>query len=275
MADSARTEAPQISIGQTERLGAPLGLRVDGVDVRTLDDETFLDLHRLFLEHHVLAISGQELTPDEQIAFGARWGELMPFPYGGLPSHPEIIPLLNSGKRRDVNQHWHSDMSYEAIPPKLSMLYCLEAPEIGGDTAFANQHLAYEELSLGLRNVVDQLQAEHSAAGVARIHGADPKDASRATHPVVRTHDETGRKALYVCKAFVDRFADWSMRDSVALLGHLFEHGSRPEFQARVRWSAGDLVMWDNRSVQHFAVHDHGDDQRLIHRLQVRGTTPV
>ena len=155
---------------------------------------------------------------EEQIAFAQRWGALVRHPYAGMDEHPDIIELRNVGKARDVNQHWHSDMTYNTAPPKLTMLYAHEAPEIGGDTAFANQALAYESLSDGLQSTLDGLRALHSAEGLAGLYGEDPQQAPRAEHPVVRTHDETGRRALYVCRAFTRRFAGWSRQESDALL---------------------------------------------------------
>lgn len=258
-----------------ERLSAPLGARITGVDVRDVDDTLWQSLNDLFCQYHVLVFPGQDLSPDDQMAFAQRWGKLIPFPYMSLEGYPNIIELRNKGKSRDVNQHWHSDMTYNPVPPKLTMLYALEAPEIGGETAFANQALAYEELSPGLKNVLDPLKAFHTAEGLARLYGEEESEAPRAEHPVVRTHDETGKKALYVCRAFTRRFLDWSREESKALLEYLFEHAVRPEYQGRHQWQAGDLVMWDNRSVLHYAVHDHGDDARVIHRLQVEGSRPV
>ena len=154
------------------------------------------------------------------------------------------------------------------------MLYALEAPELGGETAFSNQVLAYQALSPGLQGLVDTLLAHHSARDLARLYGQDPDQALEAVHPVARTHDETGEKALYVCAAFTKRFETWGRTDSKALLEYLFEHAVRPEFQARHRWRPGDLVMWDNRCLLHYAVHDHEDAPRLLHRLQVRGAVP-
>ena len=260
---------------QVTRMAAPLGAVVEGIDVREVSAAGWRELNALFCEHHVLAFPGQDLSPTEQMAFARRWGELVRHPYAGLKEHPEIIRLGNPGKRRDVNQHWHSDMTYNAEPPKLTMLYALEAPELGGDTAFANQILAYEALSDGLRATVDGLRAVHSAEGLAAVYGESPAEAPRAEHPVVRTHDETGERALYVCRAFTQRFVDWSREESQALLEYLFHHSTRPEFQARHRWRPGDLVMWDNRCLLHFAVHDHGDEPRVIHRLQVEGPAPA
>jgi taurine dioxygenase len=259
---------------QVTKMAAPLGAIVEDLDVRTVDVSTATKLNELFCQHHVLVFPNQQLTPDDQVAFAQHWGELVPFPYGSLPGHPNIIELRNKGKQRDVNQHWHSDMTYDPAPPKLTMLYALEAPALGGETAFANQIEAYEDLSDGMKTLVDTLVAKHSAKDLARLYGQDPEQASEAEHPVVRTHDESGAKALYVCRAFTRQFRHWSRQESKVLLEYLYEHSIRPEYQARHQWQPGDLVMWDNRCLLHYAVHDHGDEPRLIHRLQVRGQAP-
>jgi len=257
-------------------ISAPLGAKVSGVDLRRIDDDDWVAINELFLKHHVLAFPDQELTPDEQMVFAARWGKLVRHPYAGMKEYPDIIELRNVGKAKDINQHWHSDMTYNLAPPKLTMLYALEAPSIGGDTAFSNQVLAYQGLSNGLRGIIDGLNAEHSAAGLAAVYKADGAEAPRAVHPVVRTHDETGERALYVCRAFTNKFVGWRQQESEALLEYLYEHSVRPEYQARHHWNKGDLVMWDNRCLLHYAVHDHADDQpRKIYRVQVEGPAPV
>ncbi len=259
---------------RVRQMAAPLGAIVEDLDVRDINEDVSLELNQLFCQHHVLVFPRQELTPAEQIAFAENWGELVPFPYGSLPGFPNIIELRNRGKVRDVNQHWHSDMTYDPAPPKLTMLYALEAPAIGGETAFANQILAYNELSGGMKSLVDSLLATHSAKDLARLYGQNPDEASEAEHPVVRTHDETGERGLYVCAAFTRQFKHWSRQESKVLLDYLYEHSVRPEYQARHQWQAGDLVMWDNRCLLHYAVHDHGDNPRVINRLQVKGTVP-
>jgi taurine dioxygenase len=256
-------------------MSAPLGAVVEDIDVNRIDADRFRELHALFCTHHVLVLPNQHLTPEQQLAFGRRWGQLVRHPYAGLKDHPEIIELRNTGKARDVNQHWHSDMTYNTAPPKLTMLYAHAAPQFGGDTAFANQHLAYDELSSGLKQTLEGLRALHSARGLAELYGAAKAEAPEAEHPVIRSHDETGRRALYVCRAFTRQFRGWSRAESRGLLEYLFEHSVRPEYQARHRWHAGDLVLWDNRCLLHFAVHDHGDEPRLIHRLQVEGPVPA
>lgn len=256
------------------KMAAPLGAVIHDVDVRRVDDEQVLVFKELFLKHHLLVFPGQNLTPDHQMTFAEHWGQLMPFPYGSLPDYPNIIPLKNRGKARDVNQHWHSDMTYSPTPPKLTMLYALETPQLGGETAFANQVLAFEDLSPGLRALTESLRARHSAKNLAQLYGQDPSEAPEALHPVVRTHEESGVKALYVCAAFTRSFEHWHANESKALLNYLYEHSVRPEYQARHRWTPGDLVMWDNRCLLHYAVHDHGDESRLLHRLQIKGEVP-
>ena len=267
------------------RFAAPLGAVVEDFDVRTLgapgdqsdanNQDTWQTLNQAFCDHHVLVFPGQNLTPEAQMAFASHWGELVRHPYAGLDDYPDIIELKNYGKRVDVNQHWHSDMTYNSAPPKLTMLYALETPELGGATAFANQITAYEELSAGMRSLVDGLQAEHTAAGLAGLYKADPEQAPRAEHPVVRSHDESGKRALYICRAFTRKFINWSREESQSVLDYLYRHSTRMEYQARHQWRPGDLVMWDNRCVLHYAVHDHGDEPRTIHRLQVAGPIPA
>lgn len=260
---------------EIEKMAAPLGAVVTGVDVRSVDDETFATLEGAFAEHHVLAFRDQELDAVELKRFAARWGALQRHPYNSTAEHPEVMRLENRGKDANPNEHWHSDMSYEPRPPKATMLHALEAPELGGDTAFANQHLAFAALSPALQDQLRPLRALHSAEGLARLYRQDPEQAPRAVHPVVRRHDERGDDALYVCRAFTQRFDGWRRTESRGLLEFLFDHSARPDFQARHRWRAGDLVMWDNRSVLHYAVHDHGDAPRTIHRVQVEGTPPL
>lgn len=261
---------------QIERTAAPLGACVRGVDVRDLSTAQWQEINSAFCEHKVLSFPGQQLTPQEQMAFGRRWGELVRHPYAGMSEFPDLIELKNMGKRRDINQHWHTDMSYNAAPPKLTMLYALSAPDFGGDTAFANQEQAFDELSAGLQEQLQTMRAVHTLAGLAQVYNESTPKTPDVEHPVIRTHDETGRKALYVCRAFTKKFVGWSKPESEALLEYLYAHSVRPEFQARHRWQAGDLVMWDNRSVLHFAVHDHAPEQpRVIHRLQVAGPVPA
>ncbi|GIS18150.1 MAG: hypothetical protein CM15mP120_00660 [Pseudomonadota bacterium] len=202
-------------------------------------------------------------------------GRIGAFPYGSLPDYPNIIELRNRGKKGDVNQHWHTDMSYAQAPPKLTMLYALQTPVLGGETAFANQILAYQELSTGMKRLLDELIAEHSAEDLARLYGADTAEASRAEHPVVRVHEESGARALYVCRAFTRRFKDWSRPESKVLLSIYTNTVCGQSFKRGINggpmiWSCGTTAV-----SLHYAVHDHGDDPRLLHRLQVQGESTL
>ena len=252
-----------------------MGAVVTGLDVTFVDDATWTLLDAAFVEHHVLVFRDQQLSEADHLAFASRWGPLLRHPYVGMAEHPDLILLENLGKARDHNQHWHSDMTYEATPPKLTMLYARAVPKVGGDTAFANQELAYRGLSDGLQATLDRLQAVHTAEEVAKAHGRDATDAPRATHPVVRTHDQSGRRSLYVTEMFTKQFVGWTPEESAPLLRYLFGHAVRPEYQMRHAWQERDLVMWDNRCLLHFAIHDHGDDPRVMHRCQVVGAAPV
>lgn len=257
------------------RLAAPLGAVIEDLDVKSITQSDWEALNKLFCQYHVLVFPNQSLAPADHMAFAKHWGELVKFPYGGLENYPDIIELRNRGKRSDVNQHWHTDMSYNQAPPKLTMLYAHAAPLFGGDTAFANQHLAYQELTPAFKETINNLKAVHSAAGLARLYGQDEKEAARALHPLVRKHDESDKLALFACRSFTEKIDGWSRQESKALLEFLFDHSTKMEYQARHHWQAGDLVMWDNRSVLHYAVHDHGDQERVIHRLQVVGESTL
>ena len=258
-------------------------------DITTLSDENFERIYQAWLQFGVLRLRNQPLDEEALQSFSRRFGPLEEAPMGRMSAEAkakiknryvtQLSNIIENGRPigglGNSEANWHSDMTYDPTPPKLTMLYALEAPAIGGETAFANQILAYQELSAGMKKLVGSLVATHSAKDLARLYGQDPDQASEAEHPVVRTHDESGEKALYVCRAFTRQFQDWSRQESKVLLDYLYEHSVRPEYQARHQWQAGDLVMWDNRCLLHYAVHDHGEDPRLIHRLQVQGTSPV
>jgi taurine dioxygenase len=258
------------------KVSPTIGAEVTGIDVRKMSDATFEEVRQAFVDHRLLVIKDQDLTPDELMGFGERWGQLLVHPLTPhIEGHPPVQAIENTGKKATLNEHWHTDMSFEARPPKMTMLHAKEVPALGGDTAFADQHAAYDSLSDGLRKVLDGLNAVHASSDFARIVGKDPKAAPRAVHPVVRTHPDTGRKALYLCRAFTERFEDMTRSESRGLLEFLFERSVRPDFTWRQRWSAGDLVLWDNRSLLHYAIHDHGDQPRLLHRITVQGEVPV
>lgn len=253
-----------------------LGAEILGVDLATLDDATFDRIRAALLAHHVIVVRDQKLAPEQQVDFGRRWGELFIHPIvPHLPGHPEILAITNRGKRRSVTEIWHSDVSFDERPPMGSALLAVELPPAGGDTIFANQHAAWESLSPGLQRMLDGMRAIHTGAGLAAAtgRGEDWREHGQA-HPVVRTHPETGRKALYVSPAFTVALEDMTVAESRPILEMLHAAGHAPDVCYRRRWRPGDLVMWDNRSVQHYAVHDYGDAPRTMHRITIAGDVP-
>lgn len=259
-----------------KRLTGPVGAEIRGVDLADVSAGLFEAVHRAFLEHHVLVFRDQKLTSEQQIAFGQRFGTLHVHPIvPHLEGYPPILPIVNLGKRRTITEVWHSDVTFEERPPMASLLYAIELPETGGDTMFANQHLAYERLSPGLKRLLDGLRAIHTGRGLAAVTGKGEGWREHGQlHPVVRTHPETGRKALFVNRGFTVAFEDMTPEESRPLLDLLVERGTQPDLIYRHRWLPGDLVMWDNRSVMHYAVHDHGDAPRRLHRVTVEGDVP-
>lgn len=253
---------------RVERQEPAVGGIVTGLDVADLDDATFATVHAAFLEHHVLCFRGQDLTPDEQLAFAARWGTVSHHPYvPSLEGHPGIMEIFQV---TGITETWHADTTQIANPPKITMLLAREVPAVGGDTMFANMHLAYAGLSAGLRATVDRLRAVHYGTELAGRAGVD-RAAVTHSHPVAITHPETGRATLFVNADYVRHFDGWTEEESRPLLEYLYSRATLPEYQYRHRWQVGDLVMWDNRSVQHRVVHDYGDARRSLHRVTLEG----
>ncbi len=259
--------APSAATLSVESLSGCIGAEVD-VDLRNIDDDVFAAIHAAFLEHVVLVFPGQQLSASEQVAFARRFGELYLFPHApGIDGHPEILGIFNL-KGGIGEGRWHSDATFDACPPALSILAAQALPSRGGETGFANQYVAYETLSPGMQEMIGRLQAVHDASS----HGRREED---ATHPVVRTHPLTGRKALFVNSEFTRRFAHMTRRESEGLLSFLTQHAHRPEFCYTHRWRAGDVVMWDNRAAQHYpVVNTPAGEERRMWRVTVAGDAP-
>jgi taurine dioxygenase len=262
------------------------GARVDGVDLaQTLAPEVIALIRSALLAHGVIFFEGQSLSPQQLVAVAGCFGEPMQYPQlPGLVEAPLVTAVLKREQEREAfGGVWHSDTTYLARPPMATLLYGVEIPPVGGDTLFANQYLAYENLSGGLKKALQGLRAISSSAKaeVSRTREDRLRESGRevapleAEHPVVRTHPETGRRALYVNQAHTVRICDWSSDESRGLLEHLFAHQIRPEFTCRWRWSAGALALWDNRCVQHLPVNDYHGHRRLMHRVTLAGDVPV
>jgi taurine dioxygenase len=275
-------------------LAGALGAEVRGVDLgRGLDGGTWDEVHRAFLDHQVLVFREQALTPEQQVAFAARFGPPVIDPFvKGPEDRPEMMVLVkDTHEKHAFGNVWHSDSTFLERPPMASFLYSREVPPWGGDTLFASQYLAYETLSPGLRAVLDGLRAVHGARsynqsiatgrfGPDRSIKLRDDEVMRAAmaaeveHPVVRTHPGTGRRALFVNVAYTLRFRGMTEEESRPLLDFLYAHAVRPEFTCRVRWTANALTCWDNRCVQHYAINDYAGQRRVMQRVVAEGDRP-
>ena len=270
---------------EVQPVAGSLGAEIRGVNVAAAPgDEVIAEIRQAFHDHLVIFFRDQKLTPHEQLAFARRFGEPVEYPQlKGLPECPLITPVLKlEHERVNFGGVWHSDTTYLTQPPMASMLYALEIPPYGGDTLFANQYQAYETLSDGLRKALDGLTAINSStkADASKTREERLKDAGVEVkvlvgeHPVVRTHPETGRRALYVNIGHTTHFKGWTEEESRPLLEYLWHHQVRPEFTCRFRWQPGSIAFWDNRCVQHNAVNDYQGFRRVMHRVTLAGDTP-
>jgi len=269
------------------RVNGALGARIEGVDLSgEVDAATFDAIRRAFHDHVVLVFPGQDLSPAAQIAFTERFGRAEPHPLRTrrtVEGYPQVLVLENRpGRRGARNDYWHSDISHAEYPPAATFLHARRVPEGRGDTLFCNMYAAYERLSAGMRRLLARLGALHGAEATVRRAREERTDAldigsvpAPYAHPVVRTHPETGRRALFVNPHFTLRFEDMTEEESKPLIDYLISEATRPENVYRHRWSEGDLVMWDNRCAMHYAVRDYDESMpRLMHRTTAAGDRP-
>ncbi len=274
---------------------APLGAEVVGLDLsRPLGDEDFALIHRAHLDHHVLVFRDQQITPDEHVAFSRRFGPLQQHVLYqfALPDHPEVLIVSNvveNGKPiglGDAGHFWHSDLSYKERPSLGSLLHAQELPAEGGDTLFANMHLAWDALPEALKQAVEGRRAEHTyLARYAELQARSPwrpnlsaeqiAQVKAVEHPIVRTHPESGRRALFVSEHFTTRIVGLPEDESRALLDELFAHSVREQFVYRHRWREHDLVFWDNRSLMHLAAGTPDHLRRKLYRTTIEGDVPA
>ena len=268
-------------------IAGALGAEVHGVDLsNSLEASVVAEIRRAFLANLVIFFRDQHLALDQYMSFARALGTPVEYPFvKGLPGFPHVIEVKKlEHEKVNFGGVWHSDTAYLDQPPMGSMLLAREVPPYGGDTLFANQYLAYETLSDGMKRLLDGLagvntsaKADVSKTREDRIK-SDGRDEARkdyaAEHPVVRTHPETGRKALYVNVAHTARFAGMTEEESAPLLAYLFQHQVRPEFTCRFAWQPGSIALWDNRCAQHNPVNDYHGFRRVMHRITLAGDTP-
>lgn len=269
------------------RVAGALGAEVVGVDLaRPLSAQTCATLRAAWLEHQVLFFRDQPLTPAQFMAFARAFGTPVEYPFvQGIEGYPEIIEVKKlEHETANFGGIWHTDTAYLERPPMASMLLAREIPPQGGDTLFASMSAAHDALSVGMRRMLEGLYAVNASAKAdvtrtredrIRSDGrSDAKKAYVAEHPVVRTHPETGRKALYVNVAHTVRFVGMTEEESAPLLRFLFEHQVRPEFTCRFVWQPGSIAFWDNRCTQHNPVNDYHGFRRVMHRITLEGERP-
>lgn len=272
---------------QGRKLAGAVGIELTDVDVTTFDVDEAAAFRSMLVEHHVVVVRRQALSPEEQIVFGRLFGDLDTHPFvESSPTHPEVIDIITEpDDRANFGGGWHTDVTFLPEPDLGSILFGVEIPPFGGDTLFASQHAAYDALSDTMKGMLDGLTATHSAAlqygeggqsTTSKAIGTKNADAALESveHPVVRTHPESGRKGLYVNPAFTTRINGLRRAESSALLDFILAHAVREAFTCRVRWEPGTLVMWDNRSVQHHALHDYAGHRRHVRRITVKGDRP-
>jgi taurine dioxygenase len=263
------------------KLTPTIGAEIEGVDLSLpLDDQQFQQIHQALLEHLVIFFRDQDLSPDQHKALGRRFGRLHihPAPMGLLEGHPEMIVVkADANSQRIAGEQWHSDVSCDEETPMASILHLRQVPPAGGDTLFANMYAVYESLSEPMRNFVANLTAIHD--GARNYEGRAPASNRsavfpRAEHPVVRTHPETGRNALFVNRMFTTRIVQLKKGESDIILDMLFREIENPEFQCRFQWRPNSVALWDNRCTQHLALWDYYPHLRYGHRVTIAGDRP-
>ena len=273
---------------QIKPIAGALGAEIHGVDLtRPLEAHTTQAVRQALLDHLVIFFRNQALDPAAFRTFANAFGTPVEYPFiRGIEGFPEIIQVMKrEDERSNFGGIWHSDTTYLEQPPMGSILLARELPPYGGDTIFANQYLAFEALSpalqqtlSGLKGVSTSAKADVSKTREDRVKDSGTQAAKQdlvAEHPAVRTHPETGRRALYVNVAHTARFAGWTDEESAPLLDYLFKHQVKPEFTCRFRWEPNSIAFWDNRAAQHNPVNDYHGFRRSMLRITLAGDRPV
>jgi taurine dioxygenase len=271
----------------TRPLSGSVGAEIGGADLANeLTQSTVDEIRRALLDHNVVFLRGQELTAEAYLAFAQRLGEPSEYPLlPGLPGFPMITPVVKrETETMNFGGVWHSDTTYLKEPPMATLLLARTVPPVGGDTMFANMYAAYDALSDGMKRLLDGLVGISSSKKADAVrtredrvseHGRPNDDTVfLGEHPVVRTHPETGRKALYVNIAHTLRFVGMTEEESAPILAFLYEHSVRPEFTCRFTWEVGSMAIWDNRCTMHNPVNDYHGYLREMHRITLRGDAP-
>ena len=267
-------------------LSGNIGAEIDGVNLKKISKEQFKEIKIVFGEYGVIFFRNQTLSPEEEIIFAELWGEInINRFFTNLEGYPKIALVSKEpDQKKNIGGAWHTDHTYDLEPAMGSILFAHQVPKKGGDTLFSSMYAAYETLSDGLKDTLKNMYGRHSSRHVfgtsraernddtvGRIINSD-KAKQDAIHPVVITHPQTGKKALFVNPTFTLGFDGWSDEESKPLLNYLYSHATKPEFTCRFKWEEGSIAFWDNRSTWHLAVNDYHGQRRLMHRITINGT---
>jgi taurine dioxygenase len=269
-------------------LSRAVGAEILGINLLDpVSDAQIAEIRKIWLQHSVVFFREQPLESGAFQAFAQRFGEIIEYPFvKGLPDFPLIVPVLKlPHEKHNFGGVWHTDTTYLQEPPMATMLIARELPPVGGDTLFASNYAAFEGLSPALQDTLRTLKGVNSSAKAAVTHSREDRLADSATdkgrselnseHPVVRTHPETGREALYVNPGHTVRFAGWTEEESAPLLNYLFEQQVKPEYTCRFVWRPGSIAFWDNRCALHNPINDYHGHKRLLHRITLKGDKPA
>ena len=259
-------------------ISGALGAEVHGIDLAAgLDRQQFAELHRALLNHMVLVLRDQDLDAGGLVALGRCLGPLHVNPFvSGVAGHPEVMEVRSEENvTARFAGRWHSDITWAERPALASLLHARIVPPVGGDTLFANMVLAWEALSPVMRRMLDGLKAEHTAFQGHDRQASLAEAPDAVSHPLARTHPESGRKALFVNEYFTRAIEGMTPDESHPILDFLFRHLVRPDFTCRVRWQPNTLIIWDNRCTQHYATNDYPGARRLMWRVTVEGDRPA
>jgi taurine dioxygenase len=256
-----------------------IGAEIEGVDLtKPVPAEQLKEIRRAWMENLVIVFRDQPMTTDQHLAFGRQFGELHIHPATLQPEgYPEILVIkADENSKRAAGEEWHTDVSCEEEPPMGSMLHItVVPPDGGGDTLFANMYRAYETLPDRIKTLIEGMTAVHDGKHIFEREGyRENKRYPIAEHPMVRTHPETGRKALFVNRVFTTGIVGLNKNQSDHILQMLYRHIETPEFCSRVHWRPNTLTCWDNRCTQHRALWDYFPNRRYGQRVTVKGDRP-
>ena len=282
---------------EVKPIAGALGAEISGVDLRDVDDATFDDIHDAWLEHQVVFFRDQDITPEQQIAFSKRFGEIHHHPFiKGMEEYPDILEIIKEeSDTRAFGSTWHTDQMFNPKPAKATILYAKETPDAGGDTMFVNMYQAYDTLSEPMKAMISGVKTwnvgsrkklsetdKMGSSTEGRYKGnekmaakvRDPGDLiTEAAHPLVRTHPETAKKALYLGNHSIGLHG-FNDKEARPIIDSLMQHCVQPELTCRFRWEVGSMAIWDNRCTMHRALNDYPGKRRRMHRITIAGDAP-